>query len=166
MQVVLETEPDDTQGKRIEGQECRRLKGYGTIFMQRLFNKYTLLDDDNPIFADTANFAVAFAILLSRVMRGVPFANHDIRERNKEIDVPNQCYLSTERWWMFNSSHLLFWGINLDKRLINEYLDNLSGKSIEDMAMPTSIRNYLEQLKENRVEIMKVLRQNWLDDIK
>lgn len=69
IQVVPQTEPIDNEGIMIEGQESHRLKGYGTTFLRRLFNRRMFVADDDPIFAESANFAVPFAILLSRVMR-------------------------------------------------------------------------------------------------
>lgn len=163
MNVLLETNPNHDESTRIEGQECHRLKGYGTTFLRRLYNRKTLVADDDPIFADTANFAVSFGILLSRVMRRVPLPEHDIYKTNKDYRIPKQCYLSTEYWRLYDSSNLLFWGIKLDKQTISEYLDKLCGKNVDDMTLPTSIRNYLERLEENTHVI---LRQAFFEDIK
>ena len=114
--MLLKAEPAENEGTRIEGQECNRLMGYGTTFLQRLFNEKTLVVDDDPLYAETADFAVAFAILLSRSMRRVPMK--DCSGGETEIEVPTQCYLDTEQWRLFDSSNLLFWGIKLDKRTI------------------------------------------------
>lgn len=118
MNVLLQTKPDENKGARIEGQECHRLRGYGTTFLQRLFNRKTLVADDDPIFAGAANFAVSFAILISRVTRRVSHVTRVYRETTEEVFVPKQCYLSTEHWRLLDSSHLLFWGIKLDQREI------------------------------------------------
>ena len=126
--MLLKAEPAENEGTRIEGQECHRLKGYGTTFLQRLFNGKTLIADDDPIYAETANFAVAFAMLLSRSMRRVPMK--DCCSGETEIEVPTQCYLKTEQWRLFDSSNLLFWGIKLDKRTIVNYAKRLTGASI------------------------------------
>ena len=163
MQVLLKTEPNDNGGNRIEGQESHRLKGYGTTFLRRLFNRRTFVGEDDPIFAGSANFAVSFAILLSRVMRRLPILDRGTPESKEENNAPKQCYLSTEHWRLFDSSYVLFSGIKLDKRKINEYFDKLSGKTIEDMTIPTGIRNYLQNLDENTFEL---LRQAFLEDIK
>ncbi|KAI4133616.1 MAG: hypothetical protein LQ338_000128 [Usnochroma carphineum] len=141
MQVLLQAEPNDNAGTRIEGQECHRLRGYGTSFLQRLFNTKTLVADDDPIYVETANLAVSFAILLSRVMRRV-----SLPQPPHPPNVPHYCYIKTEHWRLFDASNLLLWGIALDKRKIGEYLESLSGKSIEDMPIPTSARNYLQKL--------------------
>lgn len=167
MHVLLKTEASDNEGTIIEGQECHRLKGYGTTFLQRLFNRETLIADDDPIYAETANFAVSFAILLSRVMRRVPNSIQSGREEDEEIDLPSQYYLGTEHWRLFDSSYLLFWGIKLDKRKISEHVDRLSGNDIEDMAVPTSIRNYLQKLTEVIKEYeYRYSKKNYLRDIK
>lgn len=42
-----------------------------------------------------------------------------------------------------------------------EYLDRLSGVSIDDMAIPSGIRNYLQKLEEDE---FKVMRQSFLDE--
>lgn len=144
MHVLLTTEPRDNDGTEIEGQECHRLKGYGTTFLRRLFNTDSLLDDDDPLFADTANFAVSIAILLSRKMRR---SSPDFGPAHQAED-PRQCYFNTAHWRLFNSSHVLFWGIKLDKRKIIGQLEKLSGKMLSDMAMPTSLRNYVSGLEQ------------------
>ncbi|KAL8752945.1 MAG: hypothetical protein Q9184_005570 [Pyrenodesmia sp. 2 TL-2023] len=144
MHVLLRTEPKDNDGVEIQGQEIHRLKGYGTTFLQRLFNTHSLLDDDDPLFADTANFAVSIAILLSRRMRR---SSHDSGPFHQKED-PKQYYFNTAHWRLFNSSHVLFWRIKLDKRKIIGQLDKLNGKSLYEMAMPTSLKNYISKLEE------------------
>ena len=142
-EVVLKSEPLDNESTRIEGQECHCLKGYGTTFLQRLFNKIKLVEDDDPIYAETANFAVAFALLLSKSMRRKPIS--DEHRGNKDIETPAQCYLGTEPWRLFDSSKLLFAGIELDKRVISGFAERLTGVDVEDMILPPGIRNYLEK---------------------
>ncbi|KAL9126851.1 MAG: hypothetical protein Q9175_007844 [Cornicularia normoerica] len=142
-EVLLQTEPVDNESTRIEGQECHCLKGYGTTFLQRLFNKIKLVEDDDPIYVETANFAVAFALLLSRSMRRDPIS--DEHRGKKDFEIPAQCYLSTEPWRLFNSSKLLFAGIELDKRVISGFAEKLTGVSVADMTVPPGIRNYLEK---------------------
>lgn len=142
-EVVLKSEPVDNESTRIEGQECHCLKGYGTTFLQRLFNKIKLVEDDDPIYAESANFAVAFALLLSRSMRRMPISEGSLSK--KDIETPAQCYLGTEPWRLFDSSKLLFAGIELDKRVISGFAEKLTGVSVEDMTVPPGIRNYLEK---------------------
>ena len=163
MHVVLKTEPRYNESIEIEGQDCHRLQEYGTIFLRRLYNKKTLIADDDPVIADTANFAVSFAILLSRVMRRHPLSDEQLSVGSQKGDVPTQCFLGTEAWRMFNSAQILFWGIKLDRRQISENCDRLSGKSIEDMAIPTSIRNYLENWGDVSISMG---RQRFFDDIR
>ncbi|KAL8929251.1 MAG: hypothetical protein Q9208_001334 [Pyrenodesmia sp. 3 TL-2023] len=150
MQLVLKSEPNDDAGATIEGQECHRLKGYGTTFLRRWFNAKTLVADDDPIYVDTANLAVSFAIALTRVMRRAPVTEYDHGVRAEgNYDIPQQCYINSEPWRLFDSSNLFFWDIKLDKRKIGEYLEDLSGKRIDDMPIPTSVRNHLESLSRN-----------------
>ena len=161
LEVLLKAEPAENEGTRIEGQECHRLKGSCTTFLQRLFNEKTLVVDDDPIYAETANFAVAFAILLSRSIRRVPMK--DCSSGETEIEVPTQCYLNTEQWRSFDSSNLSFWGIKLDKRTIVNYAEKLTGASITDMVLPSGIRNYLEKVEN---DTHKIRRDQFIEDIK
>lgn len=119
------------------------------------------MDGDDPIFGEAANFATAFARLLSRSMRRIPHPPSDHTPGHYEV--PAQYYLSTEPWRLSDSSKLLFWGIELDKRVINNHTEKLTGLKIADMALPTAIRNYLEKFEDNRYEI---IRQRFLEDIK
>ncbi len=166
MDVLLKTEPSGDESSRIEGQETHRLRGYGTTFLWRLFNKNTFVANDDPIFAETANFAVSFAILLSKALRrrplGVSFSDRgDVEDKT----VPSQCYLSTERWQLSDSSHLLFQGIKIDKKTVNDHLDRLSGKHIDDMVLPTGVRNHLEHFSGHIREQFLEDRQTFFDNI-
>ena len=158
-EVVLQTEPVDNENSRIEGQECHRLKDYGTTFLQRLFNKTILIADDDPVYAETANLAVAFAMWLSRSMRRVPV----ITESPHENRVSQQRCLGTESWRLFDSSSLLFSGIGLDKSVINDFNEKLTGASIADMTLPPRVRHYLESPEDNKY---KLTRQDFIEDIK
>ena len=161
LEVVLKTEPVDSETARIEGQECHRLKGYGATFLQRLFNKVTLVVDDDPIYAEAANLAVAFAILLSRSMRRIPVSAGSIGE--KESEIPTQSYLGTESWRLYDSSKLLFSGIELDKGVINGFAEELTGVSIADMSVPPGIRVYLKKSESTKNKITK---DHFIEDIK
>ena len=141
-EVVLKTEPVDNESIRIEGQERHCLKGYGTTFLQRLFNTIKLVEDDDPIYAETANLTVAFALVLSRSMRRKPISEeHHVMN----IEVPAEYSLGTEPWRLFDSGKVLFAGIKLDKRVISDFAEHLTGVSVIDMTVPSSIRNYLEK---------------------
>lgn len=159
-EVVLKTERVDSESSRIEGQECHRLKGYGTTFLKRLFNKTELVADDDPIYAETANFAVAFAVRLSQSMRRMPFSDEHGQKPNR---IPPQCYLGTESWRLFDSSKLLFSGIGLDKSVINEFDQKLTGASIADMTLPPRIQHYLGGSKNDRRDIT---RDDFIQDVK
>ena len=166
-EVILKTEPLDSESTRIEGQECHCLKGYGTTFLQRLFNKIKLVEDDDPIYADSANFAVAFALLLSRSIRREPIS--DEHRGNKDIETPAQCSLGTEPWRLFDSGKSLFAGIELDKRVISEFAEKLTGVDVADMTVPPSIRNYLEKPDHDqytRDHQYRITKDHFVQDIK
>ena len=145
MQVLLRTEPNDDKATNIEGQEWCRLKGYGTTALRRWYNATTFVTDDDPIFVETANFAVSYATIVSRRTQRVKVLQeaHEARRRVEGLDNPRQCYSGIENWRLFDSSSLLFWGIKLDKRKINKHLENLGGKRVEDLAISTDFRDYL-----------------------
>ena len=155
MHVILKTESVPDNRVDIEGQEYHRLRGYGTTYLERYFNSQRFVADDDPVIADTANFAVSIAILMSRAAAAGQ-ASWSIRDflRNGD-DTQEQRYINTELWRIFDSSNLILWGIKLDKKRIVDQLDKLSGKKLLDMAVPTSLRNFFEDSGELQVESYK-----------
>ena len=141
MHVILKTEPEVDKMIEIKGQECCRLKGYSTIYLQRFFNEQRLLADDDPVYADTANFTVSITLLVSSAARYREPCYGEGETLRKTRD------FNTELWRLFDSSLLFFSGIELDKHQIFEQLDKIRGKSFNEMAVPTSVRNFLEPLK-------------------
>jgi hypothetical protein len=73
MNVILKERLDDTEAVRLEGEERHQLEGYCTLFLRRLFNRFSIVVEDHAIYQETAQFAVAFAIVISRVMRPFRF---------------------------------------------------------------------------------------------
>ena len=100
MDVVLTTSPDENEAVQLEGEERHRLEGYGTTFLRRLFNRTTIVADNHAIYQETAQFAIAFAIALSRAMRHIPFPARELTA------VPPQCCRSTEIWQIKDSGHV------------------------------------------------------------
>lgn len=119
-------------------------------------------------YVETANFAVSFSITTCRVMRRVPFSDHGNGIRKPEIGVPTQWFLSTEQWRVLNASETLLSGIELDKRKISDFVDRLSGKVLEDMAIPTGIRAYLEKLTSEQLNehLPETMRSIFLEEMK
>ena len=140
MHVILRTDPVLDNETDIEGQEFHRLRGYGTTYVQRYFNSQRFVVDDDPVIADTANFAVSIGILMSRGA----VARHGSWSVRHFENAQKHRYINTELWRLFDSSNLLFGGIELDKKKIVDQLDKLSGQELLDMAVPTSLRNFLE----------------------
>ena len=161
LEIILRIEPTDIEGVRIEGQEYHRLKGYATICLQRWFNTETLLADDDPRYAETANLTVALAVLVSRSLRRL--AGGMFQLPKDKPDLPPQCYLGTEQWRLFDSSEVLFDGIELDKRTITSYVNHYSTMAIAERPVPPSIRNHLGKAQTVEEEIMR--RLGFLQDI-
>ena len=128
-----------------------------------MFNKRTLTPDDDPVHAEAANFAVAFSVQVAKAMRRVPFKDPSILARGGDRGIPTQRYLNTEQWRIFSSSSILFNGIRLDKRTINDHTKKIEGRNIRDLAVPSSIRRYLEELE---VDTYERSRDNFIDGIK
>ena len=143
LEILIKSEPNDNEGAKIEGRESHRLQGYGTTFLQRKFNSKMLIADDDPLYLEAANYALAFSIVLARSMRRVPFK--PCHELEKNYQVPEQCYLGTEQWQFWKSGRLLFSGIKLDERTINDYVQRLTGLDITNTVLPPGIRNFLEK---------------------
>ena len=143
MDVVLTTPPDENEAVQLEGEERHRLESYGTTFLRRLFNRATIVADNHPIYQETAQFAVAFAIALSRVMRRVPFPAEE------PTTVPPQCCRNTEIWQIKDSSHVLFSGIQLDWGAIEGYIDSVTLDN-GSWRVPPTIRAYLEKIQPDK----------------
>ena len=167
--VLLECGPSNDLRARIEGQEFHRLKGYATTFLRRLYNERTLVSDDDPVYAETANFAVAFAISMLKSMRRTPMGTSSLpsyRRDKPDPDIPWQCYLGTSQWRLLSSSELLFWGISLDKRGILDFTESLVGYRVDDMALPTRVRTYLETFRGFLRGGERIRRENFFEEIK
>jgi hypothetical protein len=141
MNVVLKEPPDENEAVKLEGEERHRLEGYGTLFLRRRLNRFSIVAEDHALYQETAQFAVAFAIVVSRVMRRIPF------KHNKGSAVPPQCYQRTEVWQIKDSSHVLFDGIPLDWGAIAGYVEE--GITTEDGSwrIPPAARTYLENIQ-------------------
>ena len=137
MDVVLTTSPDENEAVQLEGEERHRLEGYGTTFLRRLFNRTTIVADNHAIYQETAQFAIAFAIALSRAMRRIPFPARELTA------VPPQCCRSTEIWQIKDSGHVIFSGIQLDWGAIEGYVDSVTLEN-GSWRVPPTIRAYLE----------------------
>jgi hypothetical protein len=139
MNVILTTPVEENEAMQLEGEGRHRLEGYGTTFLRRLFNKTTIVADDHAIYPETAQFAIAFAIALSRVMRRVPFPDRG------RTTVPPQCCRTTEIWQIKDSSHILFDGIPLDWGAIESYIESVPPEN-GSWRTPPTIRAYLEKI--------------------
>ena len=141
MQVILQVDPNDNKHvAQIEGQECCRLKGYGTLFLQRFFNTSTFVADNDPVIVESANFAVTFAIYMS--LRMVPQAFGHFYLKSYSSDILKWRDFTIENWRIFDSSDILLWGIQLDKGQIVTNVNKLHNTHIYDMTLPTSVRNH------------------------
>jgi hypothetical protein len=143
MNVILTTPPNENEAVQLEGEERHRLEGYGTTFLKRLFNRATIVADNHAIYQETAQFAIAFAIALSRVMRRVPFPG------GEQTTVPPQCCRTTEIWQIKDSSHVLFSGIPLDWGAIEGYIESVTLEN-GSWRIPPTIRSYLEHIQHDK----------------
>jgi len=158
MDVVLKTGASDDESVKIEGEERLRLRGYGTTFLRRLFNMESIIVDDDPIYAEVVQFTVAFAIVVSKFMRRVP-----LPRRDKQFEVPEQCYGRTEYWRIMASSESLFSGFTLDKKEIGHYVKQLVGVQTTEMAVPPTLRRHLEKVENGYRSYNK---ESFISDVK
>ena len=140
MEVVLTIGTEDGKRVRLEGEDRLRLRGYGTTCLRRLFNTRSMLSDDDPLYAVMAQYAIAFAIVGSRVMWYEPFVYVD----PQMADIPEQWRMKTELWRIMASSELLFQGLRIKKNEINQYVKRLQGVPKRLRALPTSLKTHLE----------------------
>ncbi|MCJ1229757.1 hypothetical protein MMC12_006427, partial [Toensbergia leucococca] len=142
MEVLLSTKPDDSETVEIEGQEIHRLEGYGTTFLRGLFNMDSIIADDHPIYAESVQHLIAFAIVMLKSTRRVPFPG--VSDPRKQPEVPEQCYMKVENIRLIASSEALFSGITFDKKEINGYVEKLTGIELGNLPLPPTIRSHLD----------------------
>jgi hypothetical protein len=132
MNIFLETSLEGNEFVQLVGEERHRLAGYGTTFLRRTFLRTSIVADGHVIYSETAQFAIAFAIAIARILRRVPF-----QDRRDPI-VPSECYGNTEIWQIKDSSQVLFEGIQLDWGMIEGYVGGIGTES-ESWRIPPGI---------------------------
>ena len=157
MNVILKTFPEENEAVQLEGEERHRLEGYGTTFLRRLFNRTSIVADNHPIYPESAQFAIAFAIAVSRVLRRVPFQDRE------DAIVPPQCCRNTEIWQIKDSSNVLFNGIPLDWGAIEGYIEGIATEN-GSWRIPPAIHSYLENIQRQDLNIYK--KSHFIADVK
>ncbi|KAL9118594.1 MAG: hypothetical protein Q9187_004860 [Circinaria calcarea] len=159
MEVLLVMEPNDHEAVKIEGLEYHRLKGYGTTFLRRLFNKESIVNDDDSIYAEVAQYVMAVAIVISKSMHRIPFK----RELDQTKQYLEQYYMKIESTRILESGGLLLSGIEFDRKGVNGYVERLTSLVVKDMPVPPTRANGA------RMAIGKVLMPEdsdiWFEDI-
>ena len=143
MEIILTTSPHDNDTVQLESEERHRLEGYGTTFLRRLYNRGSIMTYDHPIYKETAQFAVAFAISISKVLRRVPFP------KKMPSPVPPKYYQNTHLWQIRDSSDVLFHGIEIDWNAVEGYSKILVMRD-GSWSIPPTVRLYLETMQSDR----------------
>ncbi|KAI4125782.1 MAG: hypothetical protein LQ347_005234 [Umbilicaria vellea] len=146
MHVILMAEPTQNEGIEIEGQERHRLRGYGTTFLRRLLNMDLMIADDDPIYAEVVQYAVARASVVAHYSCRAPLElsiNKSLGEKRPEV--PRQCYLKTENIRLIASTEVLFSGIQIDRSRVSQDVEKIKGVKKKDMALPPTIRHYTDR---------------------
>lgn len=138
----MSTNIEDDKTLRIEGAERIHLRGFGITYLRRLFNKESLVIDDDPIYEEVVHFAVAIAIITSKVIRRSP----PLGTIGHPSKVPQQFYGRTEYWRIMTSSEMLFSGITLNRKEIDSYVKQLTGVRINEMALPPTVRRHYDSI--------------------
>jgi len=115
MDVVLSIDTENDKALEIEGEERVRLRGYGTTFLRRFFNKHSIVVDDDQLYTELLHFTIASAIAKSKVLHHADLRDEYGRPRQ-------QSYIETEYWRIMTSSEMLFSGITFDKEEIDHYV--------------------------------------------
>lgn len=140
MEIILTTCPHDNDAVQLNSEEKHRLEGYGTTFLQRLYNRASITTYDHPIYKETAQFSVAFAISVSKILRRVPFPNQI------SSPVPPQCSQNTQIWQIKDASDVLFHGIEIDWNAVEGYSKTLIMPD-GSWSIPPTVRSYLETMQ-------------------
>lgn len=143
MEVVLTTRPEDNDAAQLDSEERHRLKGYGTTFLRRLYNRVSITTHEHPIYKETAQYAIAFAISVSKVLRRVPFSHEE------NAVVPPQCCGNTQIWQIKEASEVIFHGVEIDWTAVASFGDNLMAQD-GSWRIPPTVRSYLETMQSNR----------------
>ena len=138
MDVVLSIDTENDEVLNIEGEERFRLRGYGTTFLRRLFNKHSIVVDDDPLYTEVVQFTITIAIIKSKALhRGGRIGSR----------VTQQFYERTEYWRIMTSSAMLCSGITFDEKEINHYVKQLTGVQNSGMALPPTLRRHMEEAR-------------------
>lgn len=143
LHVLLKSEPSEHEGMEIEGQERHRLRGYGTTSLRRLLNMDSIIADDDPIYAEVVQFAIAFASVAEQSSYRL---FEDPTRKDKDFSVAKQYYLRSENTRLIAASEILFSGIQFDRREVNDYVEKIQGVKKEDMALPPTVRHYTDKV--------------------
>ena len=139
-EVLLQSHRIDNKIVRIDGQERHRLHGYGSAFLQRQYCKTQFVANDSPLYSETANFAVSYAIAFSRrILHPLLFA-----VRRPEPTMPKQHHHDIEIWRLYQSAEMLFAGLRLDKQRISDALQDMNGMKLVDIPLPSAIRVWID----------------------
>ena len=139
MEIILTTDSNDDEAMKLEGLERIRLRGYGTTYLKRYFNRETLLTDNDPIYTECVQLIIALAMLIQKSLRR-PIA------MSKKSEVPEQCYFEADNLHVLTSAELLFSGIKFDRKEVSKYHEKLKCTDLNDAPLPPSVRAYFENI--------------------
>jgi hypothetical protein len=143
MNVVLKCAPEDILTTEIKTQERHLLCGYGTEHFRRKFNQCLNTADNDPLYQETAQLILAFAIVKSSTLCRVAVSNPD---RKPGDDLP--CFSSLERWRIFDAADIIFHGIQYDRLEVDSYIRMIKNSTLQETSFPNSIEQYLQKWTE------------------
>ncbi len=137
--IVLKYVPEDNTMISLSGMERIRLEGYAKHLLRRYLNQATIMLDNDPVCKECAEMSTAMAISISKLLRRVPYFSQ--AQDGTLLDIPLQCYSSTEQWRIFDSGELLFSGISLEKNVVNLYARSIAGVPFAKIHFPPCIQS-------------------------
>ena len=148
--ILRETLPSDDRSISIRSEDRHRLQGYGTTYLQRVFNNAIFTADNDPVYEEAAKFSTALAIHASQrcdrdIQRVISEARVAQRRNNINQSSPSPP-IQLEFWRFTKCANLLFDGIVFSSKDMRGYLEYLSHNVLNEESLPKSFEVFLDKL--------------------
>ena len=142
-EIVLRCEPVPSDQKISPGwHERHSLLDFGTESLRRFFNSRVLIDNEDPVYRDTANMSIAIALNAASRL------SYSVEQRPQEGDVLALFRsLEVESWRVFNAAKLIFQDLDIRKGDLNSMTKLIEGDPAEEIPFPPSLDRYIKKLE-------------------
>jgi hypothetical protein len=123
--------------------ERHTLRGYCTTILRRRLNHHVIAEDDDPVYAETVAFTIAYAVHISRKM----YREHDASQRpvNGTRFGSRGQRIVLEMWRIVNCAKLVFEGLSIQLDKVSGYAEFLSTTKLNASSLPTTLKAYLKR---------------------